>query len=140
MIMNIIERAIREHKSLISLMEEIAIGIHENHDQMYTQQFIQLFLQFEQQFYRHDELEKVLLYGQFQQIPILIRRIRTVNEAHHVVMNGIEELKALHFETECWGAKFLILREILLLAIKMEETEIFPVALEILQPRLNQVA
>lgn len=132
---NAIKILCEDHQDIIKTMEDIAITVtwpnaFDTHTELKS-----LFEKFKQQFNAHDAAEEKIVYPELERIPQLTQKILKCHQAHHMAEVGILELKLLPFSSESWGPKFLIIRDAILSHIKEEETEIFPVAEEILSQR-----
>lgn len=132
---NAIKLLCEDHQELIKVMEEIAITVTWPSAYEMASELKGLFEKFKQLFNVHDAAEEKIVYPELERITQLTQKILKCRQAHHMAEVGILELKLLPFSSESWGPKFLIIRDALLAHMKEEESEIFPVAEEILSHR-----
>jgi hypothetical protein len=140
MIINAIELLQQDHRALIKAMEEIAIRIHDYAPGFYAPDLDKLFRALLIHYQAHFQVEDEIIYPEFQLIPYITRKVLKAYQAHHIAAVGLSELKLIPYENQFWGAKFLVIRDILISLMNEEELEIFPIALEILSvARLEQL-
>ncbi len=131
--MSILDMLLEDHKLLVKNMENIIIVVIRPFFDCKNIELKKLFELFNKQFSTHHFVEEEIFYPTLLLSPYLRTRILKSYQFHDLIQNTINELRILPIEdNESWGSKFMVLREIILLHLKEEENEIFPVANEIL--------